>query len=157
MIDCEAASGAALVTLGAASVREIERHNILGATWLAMRRAVARFDLRSGAAPAFALIDGNRVPEGLPCPAEPLIGGDGASLSIAAAALTAKEHRDRLMRRLALRYPEYAWERNAGYGSSPTHRAAILSYGLTPHHRRGFCRRLLEEAEAGAVGSKSEE
>ena len=143
-----AAAGEALVALGAASVREIETRNILGATGLAMRRAALRFAFLHGAPPAFALIDGNRAPDGLPCPAETVVGGDGAALSIAAAALYAKESRDRLMRRLALRYPGYQWERNAGYGGSPAHRAAILALGLTPHHRRGFCRRLLEEAEA---------
>lgn len=151
------AQGAALVALGAASVAEIERLNILNATGLAMLRAARRFAALNQAPPDFALIDGNRAPKGLPCPCETVVGGDGASLSIAAAALFAKQKRDRLMRRLALRYPAYAWERNAGYGSSPAHRAAILAHGLTPHHRRGFCRRLLEEAEARSGGPKTEE
>lgn len=144
-------AGEAMVALGAASVREIEHRNILGATDLAMRRALARFARLKGAPPGYALIDGSRLPKDLPCPAEPLVGGDGTALSIAAAAVFAKEIRDRLMRRLALRYPGYEWERNAGYGSSPAHRAAILAFGLTPHHRRGFCRRLLEEAGAQAA------
>lgn len=144
------AQGEAEIALSAASVAEIERINILRASHLAMRRAVCglwrRLGLPTGA-PGIALIDGDKIPPGLPCAAEALVGGDGAALSIAAAALVAKETRDRLMRRLAARYPGFGWERNAGYGA-PAHRAAILSLGLTPHHRRGFCRRLMESGRA---------
>ena len=139
--------GEAAFTLAAASLAEIERLNILWASHLAMRRAVERMARRLGAPPGHALIDGNKIPDGLPCPAEAIVGGDGAALSIAAAALAAKQARDRLMGRLAVRYPGYGWETNAGYGAR-AHRAAILSRGLTPHHRRGFCRRLLESATA---------
>lgn len=147
------AAGEADVALAAASVAEIERINILQASFLAMRRAGLLLWRRLGraeGAPGFALVDGNKIPPGLPCPAEALVGGDGAALSIAAAALAAKERRDRLMRGLSVRYPGFGWERNAGYGA-PAHRAAILSLGLTPHHRRGFCRKLLEGAGADGV------
>ncbi|MEM9724526.1 MAG: ribonuclease HII [Pseudomonadota bacterium] len=141
--------------VGAASPQEIEQLNILWASHLAMRRAVRRLRARllaqRGVGPAHALIDGDRAPEGLPCPAQALVGGDGRSLSIAAAALLAKQTRDRLMRRLSVRYPAYGWESNAGYAAA-AHREAILRDGLSPHHRRGFCRRLMEtRAAAGAT------
>jgi ribonuclease HII len=122
----------ATIGLGAAAVAEIDRINILNATLLAMRRAVAALPI----APQAALVDGNRAPK-LPCRAEPVIGGDGSSLSIAAASVVAKVARDRLMRRLALRYEGYGWETNVGYGTEE-HRAAIVRLGLTPHHRLSF-------------------
>lgn len=143
MADLERGGGAR-IALGAASLREIERLNILWASHLAMRRAVAALGRTLEIPPAYALIDGDRTPAGLPCPAEALVKGDGRSLSIAAAALRAKRVRDRLMARLALRYPGYGWESNAGYGAA-AHRAAIKAQGLTPHHRPGFCRRLLQQ------------
>lgn len=138
--------GEALLALGAASVAEIDRINIGQAVFVAMRRAVADLTRRAGRPLDFALVDGKFAPPGLGAPAETVIGGDGASLSIAAAALHAKQTRDGLMQRLAARYPAYGWETNAGYGGAPIHRAAILRYGLTPHHRPGFCRRLLSGA-----------
>jgi ribonuclease HII len=119
--------------VAAASVHEIDTHNILGATHLAMRRALDRLPLR----PIAALIDGNRAPKGLSLPHRCLVGGDNRSLSIAAASILAKVMRDRLMARLATRYPAYGWERNAGYPVA-FHRAALLSDGITPHHRRSF-------------------
>lgn len=125
--------GAADVALQAASVAEIESRNILGASEWAMTGAVARLSPR----PVFALIDGSRTPKGLPCPARAVIGGDGRCLSVAAAALAAKVARDRLMARLAARWPGYGWETNAGYPSA-AHRAALARLGPTPHHRRGF-------------------
>ena len=97
-----------------------------------MNRAVARL----GIVPDLALVDGNRVPD-LPCPARAVIGGDGLSLSIAAASIVAKVTRDRLMARLGSRYPGFGWERNAGYGT-PEHQAALKRLGVTPHHRRSF-------------------
>jgi ribonuclease HII len=86
--------------------------------------------------PEHILVDGNRVP-GCPHPCTAIIGGDGISLSIAAASIAAKVTRDRLMARLALRYPHYGWERNAGYAAA-AHRAAILAHGATKHHRMAF-------------------
>lgn len=122
----------AVIGLGAASAAEIDRRNILRATLLAMARAVAAL----GFVPGTALVDGNVAPD-LPCPVRTVVGGDGLSLSIAAASVVAKVTRDRLMRRLALRYAGYGWERNAGYGTRE-HRAALVALGPTPHHRRSF-------------------
>jgi len=121
------------VGIGWASCEEIDRHNILQATFLAMRRAVAALPLP----PRALLIDGNRVPKDLPCPAHTLVGGDGLSLSIAAASIVAKVERDREMLRLAAECPGYGWERNAGYGTAE-HRTALLRLGPSPHHRRSF-------------------
>jgi ribonuclease HII len=120
------------IALGAASVAEIAQLNILHAAMLAMRRAVAGLPRR----PDHVLVDGNRVP-GCPHPCTAIIGGDAASLSIAAASIIAKVTRDRLMARLHARYPEYGWARNAGYAAT-LHREAILRCGATPHHRMGF-------------------
>jgi ribonuclease HII len=122
----------ARIGVGAATTAEIAALNIQGATFRAMQRAVTAL----GAPPDLALVDGNRPPA-LPCPVRTVIGGDGLSLSIAAASIIAKVTRDRLMARLALRYPGFGWERNVGYGT-PEHRAALLRLGLTPHHRRSF-------------------
>lgn len=125
------ASGAQ-IALGAASVADIARINILHASMLAMCRAIAALPVR----PEHVLVDGNRAPGcGLPCTT--LVGGDAKSLSIAAASIVAKETRDKLMRSLALRYPEYGWEKNAGYAAA-LHRAAIMAHGPTKHHRMGF-------------------
>ncbi|MGH7088864.1 MAG: ribonuclease HII [Stellaceae bacterium] len=123
---------AVAIGVGAASAREIDRINILRATLAAMGRAVAALGLQ----PAVALVDGN-VPPALPCAVETVVGGDGLSLSIAAASVIAKVTRDRLMRRLALRYGGYGWEHNVGYATEE-HRAAILRLGASPHHRRTF-------------------
>ena len=120
------------IGVGAASVTEIARLNILQAALLAMRRAVARLPVP----PTLALVDGNRPPR-LDCPVQCVIGGDGRSLSIAAASIVAKITRDRLMERLASRYPDYRWEANAGYGTA-AHRDALLRLGSTVHHRAGF-------------------
>ena len=132
-----------LVGVGAASVDEIGRLNILHAAMLAMRRAV----LRLPAVPGFALIDGDRVPPALPCPALACVRGDATSLSIAAASIVAKVVRDRLMARLAVRHGRYGWEANAGYGTA-AHRNALREYGATRHHRAGFgtVRRVLAAA-----------
>ncbi|HUF86551.1 MAG TPA: ribonuclease HII [Thermohalobaculum sp.] len=123
----------ASVGVGLATVEEIERLNILNAAELAMRRAVEALPGPPGA----ALIDGNRVPPGLPCRARAIVGGDARSLSVAAASIVAKVTRDRLMDRLAERHPGYGWERNRGYGT-PEHLAALSALGVTPEHRRGF-------------------
>jgi len=122
----------AKIGLGAASVAEIDRINILRATYIAMRRALAALPVQPGA----ALVDGNRAPK-LPCRVETVVGGDGLSLSIAAASIIAKVTRDRLMQSLALRYKGYGWTTNMGYGTEE-HRTAIVRLGLTPHHRLSF-------------------
>ncbi len=132
----------AWIGVGAASIPEIARFNILQASLLAMRRAV----LRLPSCPDLALVDGNQAPA-LPCPVQCVVGGDALSLSIAAASIVAKVIRDRAMARLARRYPAYAWDRNAGYGTA-AHRAALHRHGPCPHHRAGFgaVRRMLESA-----------
>ena len=120
------------IAVGAASVAEVERLNILRASLLAMRRAVCRLP----APPDLALIDGNQLPP-LDCPMRCVIGGDALSLSIAAASIVAKVVRDRLMARLAVRFPGYGWERNAGYATI-AHRQALHRLGPTRHHRAEF-------------------
>ena len=119
--------------LAAASVAVIDRDNILSASLEAMARAVDRLPIR----PDLVLVDGNRLPAGLRIPGQAVVGGDGRSLSIAAASILAKVIRDRLMVRLAKRWPGYDWERNAGYPTA-RHRAALARLGITPHHRRSF-------------------
>jgi ribonuclease HII len=121
------------VGLGEASVEEIEALNILGATHLAMARALAALP----SAPDIALIDGPLLPRGLAVPARALIRGDQRSLSIAAASILAKVWRDGIMVALAQQHPGYGWESNKGYGSE-SHIAALHRLGPTPHHRRGF-------------------
>jgi ribonuclease HII len=128
LLGCPAVS----VGIGRAEVEEIDRLNILNATFLAMARAVDDV----GRPVDHALIDGNRAPP-LRCTVEMLVKGDGRSLSIAAASIVAKVTRDRLMRELAAEFPGYGWETNAGYGT-PEHQAAVARLGITPHHRRSF-------------------
>jgi ribonuclease HII len=120
------------IGVGAASVGEINRLNILRATLLAMARAVSRLP----SPPDFALVDGN-VPPVLTCQVRCVVGGDATCLSIAAASIIAKVVRDRAMARLALRFPAYGWEHNAGYATG-AHRAALRSCGPTAHHRADF-------------------
>ena len=122
----------AIYALGQASVEEIDRFNILRATFMAMRRAFEQLPLQ----PTQAIIDGNMKP-GLPCAETTLVEGDHLSYSIAAASILAKVARDKMMRDLHLEHPRYGWEHNAGYGTAE-HRAAIEAYGLTPHHRVSF-------------------
>jgi ribonuclease HII len=129
-------SGAVRIGVGAASVAEIDRINILRASLLAMGRAVAALGLRDGTGPDIALVDGNIAPI-LPCPVRTVVRGDALSLSIAAASVVAKVTRDRIMRELARRYPGYGWDTNVGY-STAAHCDGIRRLGVTPHHRRSF-------------------
>ena len=124
---------AVAVATGMATVREIDRLNILQASLLAMRRALEVLH----PTPAFSLIDGNRLPDALPCPAQTVIKGDSRSASIAAASIIAKVFRDRLMTQLHQDFPAYGWDRNAGYGVAH-HLAALDLVGASPHHRRSF-------------------
>ena len=121
------------VGIGHASVEEIDTHNILQATFIAMKRAVEALPEK----PTHALIDGNRVPamEGIEC--TPIIGGDAIEPCIMAASVVAKVTRDRLMIELAQDHPYYGWERNAGYGTK-AHLEGLQSHGVTQHHRRSF-------------------
>lgn len=126
------ASGA-LVGIGQSDVHEIDSINILQATFLAMRRAIE--DIKQTKA-NIALIDGNKAPE-LYCPCRTVIKGDATSLSISAASIVAKVTRDRIMAKLGLEYPLYAWDKNAGYGTK-AHIEALLKYGITPYHRKSY-------------------
>lgn len=128
-----AQAGEILVGIGAASVAEIDRHNILQATFIAMRRAL----LHLGATPDAVLVDGNLAPPGFGCRVETLVEGDGRSLSIAAASIVAKVVRDRAMTRLAARYAGFGWQTNAGYGTLE-HVEGIARFGPTRHHRLSF-------------------
>ncbi|HUQ47066.1 MAG TPA: ribonuclease HII [Gemmatimonadaceae bacterium] len=120
--------------LGAASVREIERLNIYQASVLAMRRALGRLHVQ----PDHVIIDGKTM-RTLPVAHTAIVHGDARCHSIACASIIAKVTRDRLMARLALRYPGYTWERNAGY-TTKAHIRGLDSHGITPHHRRSFVR-----------------
>ena len=119
--------------------REIDRINILNASFLAMHRAVDQLS----SPPEFLLVDGNRFKPYHQLEHACIVKGDGKYLSIAAASVLAKTYRDELMAGLARDYPQYGWDQNAGY---PTvrHRQAIFTHGTTPYHRLSF--RLLPEA-----------
>jgi ribonuclease HII len=120
------------VGIGAASVREIDRRNILRATTVAMQRALDRLRV----VPDHVVVDGLPV-KYLGREHDAVVDGDALIHSIACASIVAKVVRDRLMHRLALRYPGYAWDKNVGYGTAQ-HRAAIDQLGVTPHHRLTF-------------------
>ena len=119
-------------SIGAASVKEIDRLNIRRATALAMRRALTRLPFL----PDHVLIDGNPVPE-LGSPHEAIVKGDRFCQSIAAASVLAKCLRDDLMTSLAKRYPQFSWEKNKGYGTA-AHMKALDEFGPTEHHRKTF-------------------
>ncbi|WP_296253446.1 ribonuclease HII [uncultured Stenotrophomonas sp.] len=114
-------------------VAEIDSLNIFQATMQGMRLAV------EGVAHVaqFARIDGNKIPKGLPCPAEALVGGDAIDRSIMAASILAKVSRDRFMLELHLQHPEYGFDQHKGYGT-PFHMAALRAHGPCPQHRRSF-------------------
>jgi len=122
------------IGVGAASVREIDQLNIYHATHLAMRRAIARVGGHD-----HVLVDGNRIAgfEQAVGPYTAIVDGDAKCYTIACASVVAKVIRDRMMTRLAARYPGYGWERNQGYATLE-HRMAIRALGLTPFHRRSF-------------------
>jgi ribonuclease HII len=117
-----------------------------------MRIAYRRLGVPLGS----ALIDGNIVPRRFPCKARAIVGGDGLSLSVAAASIVAKVTRDRLMVKLSRRYRRYAWDSNKGYGTVE-HAEAIKKHGVCIHHRRSFSpieralRLLTEPAEIQAA------
>lgn len=115
------------------SPQEIDEINILRASFIAMHRAIDRLSIR----PEALLIDGNRF---IPYPDIPhtcIVKGDGKMMSIAAASVLAKTHRDEYMRSIAAEYPQYGWDGNKGYPTK-AHRAAIAKYGATPYHRMSF-------------------
>ena len=119
-----------------ATVEEIEEHNILVATFMAMNRAIAQLDPR----PELALIDGNRNTD-IRLPSRCIVGGDGKCADIAAASVLAKVTRDRYMLQMAEQYPEYGFEKHKGYGTK-AHYEAIRQYGPSPIHRPSFLRKM---------------
>lgn len=131
---CEQALSFGIAT---ATVEEIEQYNILQATFLAMRRAVSQLSVK----PDLVLIDGNRIPDGLPSPAQFVIKGDAQSASIAAASILAKVSRDRFMLELDEQYPQYAFSKHKGYGTA-LHYERLAEHGISPVHRRSFLKKL---------------
>ena len=120
-----------------ASVEEIEEHNILNATFIAMNRAIEGLDVKAD----FALIDGNRVPKEIKIPCETVVKGDSLSMSIAAASILAKVTRDRLMLELDEKYPMYEFKKHKGYGTA-LHMDLIRKYGPSECHRPSFLKKL---------------
>ncbi|MBR6242254.1 MAG: ribonuclease HII [Ruminococcus sp.] len=127
--------------IATASVAEIDKLNILRATMLAMKRAVEGL----GVSPDMALIDGNRLPE-LDCKAQCVVKGDAVSASIAAASVLAKVARDRYMKDLDKKYPEYAFAQHKGYGTK-LHYEKLAQYGISDVHRRTFLKNLEDHDE----------
>ena len=125
-------------SVGIVTNEEIDRINILQASFLAMHRAVAAL----GIFPEHLLIDGNRFNPYPNIPHTCIVKGDGKMMSIAAASILAKTHRDEFMEKIHVDYPMYGWNVNKGYPTK-AHRAAIEAYGSSPWHRRSF--RLLAE------------
>jgi ribonuclease HII len=119
--------------VGIASVQEIDRFNILQATFLAMRRAVSRLSPQ----PEFCLVDGNHCIPQIALPQRAIVKGDQKSLAIAAASIVAKVWRDELITRLAVKYPDYDLASNKGYGTAK-HRLALQQKGACRQHRRSF-------------------
>lgn len=120
------------IGIGQAVVSEIDQLNILRATQLAMGRAIGNLNVDID----LALVDGN-VPANSDVPSLPVVAGDARSLSIAAASIVAKVHRDRYMRLLHKEFPEYHFDKNVGYGT-PAHLDALAAFGPTSHHRKSF-------------------
>lgn len=125
--------------IGWADEREIDAYNILQATFLAMGRAADALQIR----PDWAMVDGNRMPP-LSVPGETIVKGDAKSASIAAASVLAKVSRDRLLRQLDEKYPQYGFAKHKGYGTK-AHYEAIKQYGVLPVHRRSFLKNLSEK------------
>lgn len=121
-----------IYSIGIVDVSTIDRINILQATFFAMQKAVASLSVQ----PDYILVDGNRLPH-FQAPAEAIIEGDGASVSIAAASIIAKVTRDRLMCEFDTEYPEYNFKQNKGYGTEE-HLEALRRYGPSPIHRKSF-------------------
>ena len=132
-----------------ASVEEIEKLNILQATFLAMQRAYSSLGITAD----LALVDGNRLPQ-LPCKTETIVKGDSISASISAAGILAKVSRDRYIAELDREYPQYGFLSHKGYGTAG-HIAALQKYGITPEHRRSFLKK--QEAKLGKFPEYKEE
>ena len=119
-------------TVAGVNHRDIDKYNILNATYMAMKKALSRLDIN----PEHLLIDAVKLPD-CDTPQTPIIKGDSLSISIAAASILAKCHRDRLMAKFDALYPQYDWVHNKGYGTEK-HRAAIAEHGHSPIHRKSF-------------------
>jgi len=133
LIENEAEKGNLCYSIGQASAQEIDEINILEASFLAMKRAIEKLKVK----PDMVLIDGNRLPKNFCCKTKCVIKGDALSLSISAASVMAKVYRDRLMQDMALEYPGYGFEKNAGYGTKE-HIEGLKKYGVTPEHRKSY-------------------
>ena len=120
-----------------ASVEEIEEHNILNATFIAMNRAIEGLETKAD----FALVDGNRVPKEIKIPCETVVKGDSLSMSIAAASILAKVTRDRVMMELDEKYPIYEFKKHKGYGTA-LHMDLIRQYGPSECHRPSFLKKI---------------
>ena len=120
-----------------ASVEEIEEHNILNATFIAMNRAIEGLQTKAD----FALVDGNRVPRDIKIPCQTVVKGDSLSMSIAAASILAKVTRDRLMLELDEKYPLYEFKKHKGYGTA-LHMELIRKYGPSECHRPSFLKKI---------------
>ena len=129
MIEREASAWA----IGVVSPEEIDKINILNASFLAMHRAIDGLSIR----PEHLLIDGNRFNPYPGLPHTTVVKGDGKYMAIAAASILAKTYRDDYMNRLHEEFPVYDWSHNKGY-PTPKHRSAIVEYGITPYHRKSF-------------------
>tara|TARA_B100002051_G_scaffold271507_1_gene306375 strand:+ start:3271 stop:3843 length:573 start_codon:yes stop_codon:yes gene_type:complete len=120
-------------TIGSASLKEIEKLNILNASLLAMKRAIKKLKLK----PTMILIDGNKSPDLIGYKLKCVIKGDQKIPEISAASIIAKVARDRLITKMSKRFSRYQWDKNAGYGTRQ-HLAAIKKFGITKHHRKTF-------------------
>lgn len=129
----EANLGHIKIGIGLASAQEIDDINILNASFLAMDRAIKNAEI----VPDMVLIDGNRVPKKFDYVAKSVIKGDAKSYSISAASILAKVYRDRLMEEMALKFPGYGFEKNAGYGTK-AHIEGLKKFGVTPEHRKSY-------------------
>ena len=130
--------------IGSLSPKEIDKHNILNASFLAMHKALAKLKVR----PGLLLIDGNRFKPYLDVPYKCIVKGDSQFASIAAASVLAKTHRDGLMKKLGVQFPQYQWQSNKGYPTQ-AHRQGIQEHGPCKHHRMSF--RLLPQPEQGIL------
>ena len=128
--------------IATASVQEIEEINILNAAMLAMKRAVKGLNVT----PEIAFVDGNKSPDIDDVPVQTIVKGDSKSASVAAASILAKVSRDRYMRELAEKYPEYKFEKHKGYGTK-VHYEIIEKYGICPEHRPSFLKKFFKKGE----------
>ena len=119
--------------MGSASLKEIEKLNILNAALLAMKRAIKKLKLK----PTIVLIDGNRLPNLNNCNLKCIVKGDQKIPEISAASIVAKVARDKLITKMSKKFKKYAWDKNAGYGTKQ-HITAIKKFGVTKHHRKTF-------------------